>query len=258
MSYEYEQLIKTIQHKAEISWDEAERAAEATLTTLADRLSAGQARDIAGELPEEARRWLVGHDGAEPFDVEEFLRRVAEREGTDVGTAERHASAVFEAIRRNISRQELHDMLSELPKSFGRLLPELDRRPPPESMPAVEFIRRVADHAATGEDTARRATEAVLETLAVKLSGGEVDDLAEQLPDELAQILEGAKTRKAQRMSLAEFVAGVAEREGVPTEQAREHTRAVFQALREAVTGEEWLDMTAELSDDYTPVLTPA
>jgi uncharacterized protein (DUF2267 family) len=59
-------------------------------------------------------------------------------------------------------------------------------------------------------------------------------------------------------MSLAEFVAGVADREGVPTEQAREHTRAVFQALREAVTGDEWLDMTAELSDDYTPVLTPA
>jgi uncharacterized protein (DUF2267 family) len=113
----------------------------------------------------------------------------------------------------------------------------------------------VADHAAVDLDTARAATEAVLATLAERIAGGEVDDLAEQLSDELRRVLERAKTRKAERMSLDEFVQRVAEREGVSPEQAHDHVRAVFQTLREAVTGDEWADMTAELPDEYTPVL---
>ncbi|HEX8855291.1 MAG TPA: DUF2267 domain-containing protein [Thermoleophilaceae bacterium] len=258
MSYEYEQLVKTIQHKAEASWDEAERAAEATLTTLAERLSGGEARDIAEELPEEARRWLADGDRAQPFDVDEFLRRVAEREQTDLETAERHARAVFAALTRTLSREELSDMTAELPKNFGRLLPERDRRPPPEPMPTEAFVKHVADRAGIDEEAARRATDAVLETLAEKLAGGEVDDLAEQLADELRQPLRRVRDRKAQPMPLADFVQRVAEREGVSTKEAREHVRAVFQTLREAVTGQEWEDMTAELSNDYTPVLTAA
>jgi uncharacterized protein (DUF2267 family) len=51
MTYEYEQFIRTIQHKAEASWDDAERAAAATPATLAERLSAGEGRDVAEELP---------------------------------------------------------------------------------------------------------------------------------------------------------------------------------------------------------------
>jgi pyruvate dehydrogenase (quinone) len=96
----------------------------------------------------------------------------------------------------------------------------------------------------------------VLATLAERLGGGEVDDLAAQLSDELRQALERAKTRKAERMSLDDFVHRVAEREGVSPEQAREHVRAVFQTLREAVTGDEWADMTADLPDEYRPLLT--
>jgi uncharacterized protein (DUF2267 family) len=256
MTFEYEQFIRTIQHKAEASWDEGERAAAATLTTLAERLSAGEARDVADELPPEARHWLAGAgDDAEAFTVEEFLRRVAEREDVDLGTAERHARAVFVAVTRNLSRQELRDMMSELPKDFGRLLSDPERSPVPEPLPTEEFLARVADHAAVDLDTARAANGAVLATLAERIAGGEVDDLAEQLSDELRRVLERAKTRKAERMSLDEFVQRVAEREGVSPEQAHDHVRAVFQTLREAVTGDEWADMTAELPDEYTPVL---
>jgi hypothetical protein len=44
--YDYEQFITTIQHKARVSWDEAKLAARSTLETLAERLSAGERRDI--------------------------------------------------------------------------------------------------------------------------------------------------------------------------------------------------------------------
>ena len=48
---EYEQFITIVEQKAKLSRDEAEAAARATLQTLAERISAGQARDLAEQLP---------------------------------------------------------------------------------------------------------------------------------------------------------------------------------------------------------------
>src|SRR5258708_6169560 len=45
MDYDYERFITTIQQKAQLSWDEAERAAQATLQTLAERLRKYEGRD---------------------------------------------------------------------------------------------------------------------------------------------------------------------------------------------------------------------
>ncbi|TMK24873.1 MAG: DUF2267 domain-containing protein, partial [Actinobacteria bacterium] len=41
---------------------------------------------------------------------------------------------------------------------------------------------------------------------------------------------------------------------GVVPAQAQEHTRAVLATLREAVTPTEWLDMTAQLPEEYAAV----
>ena len=55
---DYEHFITTVQHEAGVSKDEAERAVGATLTTLAERISGGEANDIAKQLPSELRRLL--------------------------------------------------------------------------------------------------------------------------------------------------------------------------------------------------------
>ena len=57
-------------------------------------------------------------------------------------------------------------------------------------------------------------------------------------------------------MSLDEFVARVAEREGVSREQALDHARAVFTTLREAIPDKEWSDLLTELPRAYTEALT--
>ena len=57
-TWRYERFITTIQQRAGISWSKAERAAEATLATLAERISSGAARDLARELPGGVARWL--------------------------------------------------------------------------------------------------------------------------------------------------------------------------------------------------------
>src|SRR5688572_14337195 len=96
-TWRYERFITTIQQRAGISWAKAERAARATLETLAERASSGTVRDLASDLPSDAARWLVPGGDAQPFDAVEFVRRVAAREGTDPATAKEHARAVFVA-----------------------------------------------------------------------------------------------------------------------------------------------------------------
>jgi uncharacterized protein (DUF2267 family) len=259
-NHQYERFITTVAQHADLGWEDAERAARATLETLAERLSSGEARDIAEHLPPQIRAWLPAIGGAEPFHADEFVRRVAEREGVDPQAAERHVRAVFVALGRFLPRQELSDMAAELAEDYGPLLEGIEPAPA-QVMPIEDFRRRAADHAAIDEARARPVTEAVLETLAERISGGEVEDLAAQLPVELRPALERGNALShgaARRMSLDEFVTRVAEREGVTPDEARDHVRAVFLTLREAVSEKEIADLEAQLPKEYAAVLARA
>ena len=133
-----------------------------------------------------------------------------------------------------------------------------ERIAPEEVLPTEEFIERVADRAGLEPEAARRATEAVLETLGERISAGEIEDLAAQLAPELRIPLERGNigTRgKAQRMSTTEFVEFVADREGIPLDRAWEHTSAVLRTLREAISEKEFADLMAQLPDDYAELL---
>jgi uncharacterized protein (DUF2267 family) len=255
MSYEHDQLITIVQQKAGISRKQAEAATRATLQTLAERLSAGEARDVTAQLPPELAPYLPPHGDAEGFDLEEFLRRMAEREGVDVPTAEEHARAVFAALRRTVDPDEIEDLAAELPKDFAPLVSEAQGRFF-ELLPPETFYQRVADRAGIPVEHAPRAADAVLETLAERIAAGEVADLVTRLPVELHPALRrgAARTRHAARMSVDDFVDRVAEREDISPEQAREHVRAVFETLREAIDRREFLDITAQLPAEYATV----
>jgi uncharacterized protein (DUF2267 family) len=251
---DYERFITLVEQQAGVGREAAVQATHATLQTLADRIAAGEARDLAEELPPELAPWIATATPAEPFDVDEFIRRVAEREGVDPSTAEDHARAVFEVLRRALSPKELHDVIAELPSDYAPLLP---RGRYVEAISAERFWRRVAERAPADEGRARRATDAVLETLAERIAGGEVDDLLERLPAPLHPPLKRGRDHtggKATRMSLDEFVDRVAEREGVGVEEARDHVRAVFRTLRDAV-GDEFVDVRVQLPAEYEPLL---
>jgi uncharacterized protein (DUF2267 family) len=256
VSHELEQFMTTVQQKARLSRPDAERATRATLETLAERLSAGEARDLAAELPPEIAPWIATTGNAQAFDVDEFLRRVAEREGVDLEAAERHARAVFDALGRTVSAGEIDDMVAELPKDFEPLIREAEGQFV-HVLPAEVILQRIADRAGLHLPDARRAADAVLATLAERISGGEVADLIPRLPAELHAPLRAGDAEShgaARRMPLEEFVRRVAEREGVTPAEAFEHARAVFATLREAVGEDEFLDVSAQLPLEYAAV----
>jgi uncharacterized protein (DUF2267 family) len=247
----YDEFVTIVEQAARIGRDRAEQAIRATLQTLAERIDAGEARDLAAELPEELAPWLATTTPAERFDVDEFLRRIAEREGVDPQTAEKHVEAVFVALGRALSDKELSDLAAELPKDFSPLLP---RGPDIDVISSSTFVQQVADRAGVHEEEARRAIDAVLETLAMRIAGGEVDDLRMRLPVAFHPPLErgkGLTGGKATRMKLDDFVRRVAEREGISLDTAFEHVRAVLSTLRDAVGEQEFLDVTSQLPREY-------
>ena len=100
----------------------AEQAITATLETLSERLTGGEANDLAAQLPEELKAPLrQSAQEGERFSLEEFYNRVAEREGVDVETARNDASAVMRVLREAVSPGELDDVMAQLPAEFNAL-----------------------------------------------------------------------------------------------------------------------------------------
>jgi Uncharacterized conserved protein (DUF2267) len=62
---DYERLLALVEQDPEIGRERAEGDVRATLQTLAERISAGRARDLAEQLPAELAPWLATAGGAE-------------------------------------------------------------------------------------------------------------------------------------------------------------------------------------------------
>jgi uncharacterized protein (DUF2267 family) len=101
--------------------EQAERALRATLQTLGERLEGGESFDLASQLPEDLAEELPVLAPGEPFGLDDFYSRVADREGTDPQTARHHARAVLAVLRQAITAGEFDDVLSQLPKEYADL-----------------------------------------------------------------------------------------------------------------------------------------
>jgi len=257
MTLDYDEFLAEVQRDAELpARDDAVRAIRAALETLAERLSGDEVRDLARHLPEPVRPWL--HDGevAEPFGVEEYLERLAQREGVDEGEAVRHAVAVFAALRLATGPGDLRRLEAELPKDYRALLAavEPDDGPPP----AETFILRVVAYGALDLSSAWAAAQAGLEALGERLSAGEAEDLAARLPGELAEWLRRGEQRTKGRpasLDVEAFVERIAQLEDVSPESARRHVRAVLLALRDVAGEQELDDALAQLPGGYRSLL---
>jgi uncharacterized protein (DUF2267 family) len=265
-AWRLERFIATIEQKAGISWDQAERAAQAVLETLAERIGREEAIELASELPPQLQGWVLGDEEFRPkrFPPSEFVSRVAARTGADETAATAETTAVFDALARLVRHREMQSLARHLPSSYRSLIGEARHGAREERAPQIlgikHFMRRVEDRIGAGDgEEAVRATEAVLETLGERLAAGEVEDMLEALAQELHAPLERGleRSRKAVRMSLDEFVYRIADLEGeeVSYDEALEHAGAVFATLREALPAKEFSDMLAELPRGYLEAL---
>jgi uncharacterized protein (DUF2267 family) len=115
----YEAFLGAVSQRASIPSSRAERATRATLETLAERLTSGESLDLAAQLPKPMSTALrPPTEAAQKFGADEFVRRVADRIGSDERQARNVVRAVFATMRESISSGEFDDILAQLPRDF--------------------------------------------------------------------------------------------------------------------------------------------
>ncbi len=120
---DYATFTRTTADRAGLPEETAERIEHATLRTLADRISGGEAQDLASQLPGPLKDDLrPPREEAEAFDVDEFLRRVAERGDVGAEEARTGAVAVLITVREAVTPGEFDDVLSQLPQEYRELV----------------------------------------------------------------------------------------------------------------------------------------
>jgi uncharacterized protein (DUF2267 family) len=123
------QFIEKVAERANVSLGQAESLTQATLQTLAERISGGEARDLAAQLPKQLQPFLIkDREEAEAFGLDEFVRRVALRAGVDRELAGTGARAVMQTLHGAVSRGEFEDVMAQLPREFQELVPMAVRR----------------------------------------------------------------------------------------------------------------------------------
>ncbi|MEW9516037.1 DUF2267 domain-containing protein [Streptomyces tubercidicus] len=117
------EFFRAVAERARLSRQEAADLTRATFETLALRLSYGEARDIALELPEPLRVSLQRERGEmQIFGADESIRRVRRRTGLSASEAERGVRAVLSTLQEAVSRREFEHAMSQLGKEYAQLV----------------------------------------------------------------------------------------------------------------------------------------
>lgn len=119
----YAEFLEAVGTRAGLPPTQAAIVTRATLATLSERLSGGEADDVAGQLPEELRGYLhKGVDFAEPLDLVQFRSEIGARVGMTDERAGEAARAVLTTLREAVSADEVGDLEVELPYDIRQLL----------------------------------------------------------------------------------------------------------------------------------------
>lgn len=122
----YDEFLSAVeQHGGPSNREHADQASKVVLATIGQRLAGQEPRDLASQLPPELQDPLLQHNGTAETgdDLDDFLRRVADREGEGCGpeAALSHAQAVLGTIATFVSAGEIEDLRTQLPTGYAVL-----------------------------------------------------------------------------------------------------------------------------------------
>lgn len=118
----YGAFLATVREHGGFTADEAERATEAVVSLLGQRLTPQTAEHLSEQLPAPLAQ-LLQDSPARPQDwgPEEFTTRIAEATGVEDETAADYARTVLRTVAQRISGDELNKLLSQLPSGYATL-----------------------------------------------------------------------------------------------------------------------------------------
>lgn len=128
----YEQFVDDVKRRTGFSRrDLAERAIDATLRVLGERLETRHSHAIAEQLPPPLARSLQRWPFDGEFGLDEFYERISSREGVSSKLAAHHAKVVCQVLREAVNDDGIEHLTADLPEPFAHLFAPLSRRSGP-------------------------------------------------------------------------------------------------------------------------------
>lgn len=121
----YDTFVYQVAQRTRTPVEQAVELTRATLVTLAERLTGGEALDLAVQLPHPLQLVLKpgpDNESAQRHGAAEFVARVAARAQVDEPTAREAVRAVFTTLREAITGGEFDDLVVQLPRDYRDLV----------------------------------------------------------------------------------------------------------------------------------------
>lgn len=211
-----------------------------------------EAADMQAQLPEQLAQ-VIPAGQAPTRTLDEFVLRVGELTGASEPEQARAATqAGFSVLAEAISAGQLRQLMHALPEEYGSLAPSVSGLPGE----AETLLAEVAQRAKLDTiEQARQLTAAVLGVLSEAVSAGQLDKLADTLPETLAATLRQAGG-PAQPTEADRFLREISQRAPASNlDQVRAHTHSVFTALQHWAPAE-FADTLAQLPQSITDLAT--
>jgi uncharacterized protein (DUF2267 family) len=244
-----------------------QRAVEAVLGTLVERLTAGAAHELLEGLPSVIRPFVapsVHQRDGRPIvrlDRAELIARVAGELQVTPVHAEQLCAAVFSAARAELPPDIVAGVVNQLPRDIEELW-----RTPPSSIPVSSSSTKIglaARHDLEIEIrnnaslppgvSAAAAFSAVMCAVSDRLSGGEVRDVALSLPSGIRELVERCTLHRGEPgivFGREGLVDRVAEHLAIEDEDAPPIIGAVFRAVKRVLPWKEVAAVASQLPSD--------
>jgi uncharacterized protein (DUF2267 family) len=124
---QYDDFVSFVQERANLpNRAHAVTIIHATLQTLAERIQGDTANNLASQLPPELAAFVHRPAGitGEPFRVDEFTQRIADRANLELDEAVREIRIVLQTLPAAIAEGQINHLWAELPGEYLTLFEE--------------------------------------------------------------------------------------------------------------------------------------
>lgn len=119
---QYRQIVKKVQDYSGFSDSEAERALRIIVEKIASRLTKGERKGFASQLPTELEGLALTEQDTQHFSADQMLDELCELENINKGRAKKQVFAVWRALKDAISPGEIKDIKAQLPEDMAAIL----------------------------------------------------------------------------------------------------------------------------------------
>lgn len=118
----YRELVKKVQLYSGFSDSESQDALTLFVKKLAARLTPGERKDFASQLPEELKEAALTIETSRVKTADAFIQQFAFEEGIDESRAKKQVMSSWRAIKDAISEGEIKDIKAQLPTDLAAQL----------------------------------------------------------------------------------------------------------------------------------------